>query len=427
MELATRLGKRLGSKRLAEIVLVDYRMTHLWKPLLHEVAAGTLLTHEDEVHYLVQAFHHHFKLRLGKMDLLNRKEHNIDLAPSVDRHGREFARRRTLHYDTLVIATGSQCNDFGISGVAEHCHFLDHHDQALAFNENLLRNYYLAQTGGESLRPGQLHVAIAGAGATGVELAAELHNATRQLVEYGLDRIQAERDVKITLIEAADRLLPALPERLSVQAENQLQALGIKLLKNCRITGADAEGYTIGEGENARTVSAELKVWAAGIKAPDFLKDLDGLESNRINQLVVKETLQTTRDPDVFAIGDSAQFTMPGAERPVPPRAMVAYQQASLLADNLCRRVRGEPLQPYRYVDYGSLINLSRYATVGNLMGNFMHKFNPNIFVEGLLAKLFYLSLYKRHQISLQGLPRVAMRTVSDLLTRKGKPLVKLH
>ena len=112
-------------------------------------------------------------------------------------------------------------------------------------------------------------------------------------------------------------------------------------------------------------------MWAAGIKAPDFLKDLDGLESNRINQLVVTHTLQTTRDPDIFAFGDCAAAPWPGENgcrfRRVPsPRT----SRPSHLARMLPRRLRGEPLKPFIYRDFGSLISLGKFSTVGSLMGS---------------------------------------------------------
>ena len=177
----------------------------MWKPLLHEVAVGTLDSHKDDVIYLGHAKGHHFNFQQGRMDGLDRSKREIMLAP-VEFEGHEIIPRRTLGYDTLVIAIGGICNDFGTLGVKEHCQFLDTHEQAEHVQRLLLNACLRAHLQQAPLAEGQLNVAIVGAGATGVELAAELHKAARQLVNYGLDRIDPERDVKISLIEAGPRI-----------------------------------------------------------------------------------------------------------------------------------------------------------------------------------------------------------------------------
>ena len=422
LELATRLGDTLGKRRQAAITLVDCSMTHLWKPLLHEVAAGALNSYEDELSYMAQAHWHHFRFRPGRMDRLDREQRQISLAPSTDERGKEYIPRRSFHYDTLVIAVGSITNDFTIPGVREHCMFLDTRVEADQFHQSLIRNYFTAQTQQGPLREGQLRIAIAGAGATGVELSAELHEATRQIVEYGLDRINPE-DVKITLIEASDRILSALPERLSRLTAEALGKIRVEVLTGHRIVQATAEGFQTARG---LFIPAEIKVWAAGIKAPDFLQDIDGLETNALNQLVVLPTLQTTRDENIFAFGDCAACPLPGGGT-VPPRAQSAHQQASMLIKSMRCRLGRKPLPAYRYVDYGSLINMSRYSTVGNLMGNLTGRISGNFMIEGVFARLVYLSLYKLHQLALHGVVRVIVSTLANLLTHRVKPRMKLH
>ena len=422
VELATQLGDKLGKRGPAAVTLVDCSMTHLWKPLLHEVAAGSLNSYEDELSYMAQAHWHHFKFRLGRMDHLDRKKREISLAPSKNEHGVEYIPRRTFAYDTLIIAVGSITNNFNIPGVREHCMFLDTRQEADYFHHALLRNYFAAQTRQRSLREGQLHIAIAGAGATGVELSAELHEAIRQLVEYGLERVNPE-DVKIILIEAADRILSALSERLSRLTEEALRRIHVEILTGQRIVKATADGFHTARG---LFVPAEIKVWATGIKAPDFLQDLDGLETNPINQLVVTPMLQTTRDENIFAFGDCAACPLPGGGT-VPPRAQSAHQQAMLLVKTMKHRLSNKALPAYRYVDYGSLINMSRYSTVGNLMGNLTGRISGNFMIEGVFARLVYLSLYKMHQLALHGVVRVIFSTLANLLTHRVKPRMKLH
>jgi NADH:ubiquinone reductase (H+-translocating) len=131
---------------------------------------------------------------------------------------------------------------------------------------------------------------------------------------------------------------------------------------------------------DGRIINAELVVWAAGVKAPAFLENLDGLETNAINQLVVRQTLQTTRDDDIFAIGDCAACPWRERNAIVPPRAQAAHQQSTHLAKQLPRKLAGQQLAPWHYRDFSSLVSLGEYSTVGSLMGKLVGR---NLFVEG--------------------------------------------
>ena len=417
LELATRLGKSLGKRKQAEITLVDANLTHIWKPLLHEVAAGSLNSSEDELNYVAQAKWNHFNFQMGRMSGLDRESKLIQLAATLDDEGRELLPARTIGYDTLVIAVGSNTNDFGTLGAAQHCLFLDSRKQAERFHQQLLNHYLRAHAG--DVASEQISVAIVGAGATGVELAAELHNAAHELAAYGLDKIQP-KDMHITIIEAGPRVLPALPERISEPVHKTLEKLGVTVLTNAAVSEVTEDGLKTASGE---VIQASLKVWAAGIRAPGFLKDIDGLETNRINQLVVRPTLQTTLDDNIFAFGDCAACPQPGTDRNVPPRAQAAHQQASLLAKSLKARLENKALPTYEYKDYGSLVSLSRFSAVGNLMGNLM----GSVKLEGWLARMFYVSLYRMHQMALYGFFRTAMMMLGSKIGRGTEPRLKLH
>jgi NADH dehydrogenase len=417
LELATRLGRSLGKRGKARITLIDANLTHIWKPLLHEVAAGSLNSSADELNYVAQAKWNHFDFQMGRMSGLDRERKCVLLAASYDEQGAEVVPARTLNYDTLVIAVGSTTNDFGTQGAAEHCIFLDTRAQAERFHRDLLSHYMRAHA--SEGRHSTINMAIVGAGATGVELAAELHHAARELAAYGLDGIKPE-DVHITLIEAGPRVLPALPERISQPVHQTLKDLGVSVLTNAPVSEVTADGLRTKDGN---FVPASLKVWAAGIKAPGFLHEIDGLETNRINQLVVLPTLQTTRDEHIFAFGDCAACPQPDSDRNVPPRAQAAHQQASLLAKSIARQLEGKELAAYRYRDYGSLISLSTFSAVGNLMGNL----TGNVMLEGWLARMFYVSLYRMHQIALYGVARTTLMMVGDKLSTSTVPRLKLH
>lgn len=420
LELATALGDKLGKRKRADITLIDTSRTHVWKPLLHEVAAGTLDSHEDELEYMAQARWHHFRFRLGRMIALDREQRVVTLAATHNDEGQEVVPERRFRYDTLVLAVGSTSNDFGITGVKENCMFLDTTSQAERFQRRLLDAMLRAHTQGSPIREGQLDVAIVGAGATGVELAAQLHHVTRQLSTFGLDTIDPERHIKLHVIEASPRILPALPPRLSTAATADLARLGVVVHTNERVVEVSKEGIRTASGH---FIPAAFKVWAAGIKAPDFLKDIAGLETNRINQLVVRPTLQTTRDEHIYAIGDCAACTIDEQGNTVPPRAQAAHQMASQVKRAILRQLKGKPLPNYHYRDYGSLVTLGKYSTVGNLMGNL----TGSLMITGFIARVVYLSLYKMHQVALHGWVRTALLTLAHFLRRSVNPQIKLH
>lgn len=412
LELATYLGQKVGKSGKAEITLLDASSTHIWKPLLHEVSAGTLDSAE-EIEYLAQAHRNHFKFRLGKMEGLNRQAKEIYVSATLNDAGEELIPARTFAYDTLVLAVGSVSNTFNITGVDEHCLFLDTTAQAFKFQKQLVESYI--QTHAQKDNAKQLSIAIVGAGATGVELSAELHEVTKLLAVYGLEE---SSEVKITIIEAADRLLPALPADLAIATAQQLIKLDIDLKLGRRVVEVSEEAILTHDGE---IIEAQMKVWAAGIKAPDWLQNLDGLHTNNINQLIVDSTLKTNDDA-IFAMGDCAACQWQGHDENVPPRAQAAHQQAKTLGQSLINRLNGGALIEYTYHDYGSLVSLGNYTTVGNLMGSL-----GSVSVAGFIAKIVYLSLYKTHQIAIHGYFRTAMLTLSNLFRRATHARIKMH
>ena len=425
LELATRLGDTLGRRGRAEITLIDRNRTHVWKPKLHEIAAGSMDMSAHEVSYLAQAHWHHFRYRVGAMVGLDRARREVLVAPYVDDEGQQVTAQRVFGYDTLVVSIGSLSNDFGTPGVAEHAMKLETAADAQRFRTRVINACIRAHAQATPLRPEQLKVAIIGAGATGVELAAELHRTTREMVAFGLDRVDADKDIRVSVIEAAPRVLPALPQRLSQATESLLTKLGVEVHTDAKVAEVLPSGVKLADG---RLLPAELVVWAAGVKAPDFLKNIAGLETNRTNQLVVKPTLQTSRDDDIFAIGDCAACAWPQADHGkggmVPPRAQAAHQQASHMVKQIGLRLAGKPLRPYRYRDFGLLISLGEFSTVGNMMGGLI---GGSLMVEGLFARTMYLSLYKMHELALHGFAKVALDTLARLIVRRTEPHVKLH
>src|SRR6266516_3209580 len=290
----------------------DRSRAHLWKPLLHEVAAGSMDVGHHALDYLAQAHWHHFRYRYGEMIGLDRTRREVHLAATYDDEGNQITEPRSFGYDTLVICVGSISNNFNTPGVKQHAIALDTPEQAVRFHKRLVNACIRAHAQTAPVRPGQLHVTIIGAGATGTELAAELHRTTREVVAYGLDRIDPAKDLHITLIEAADRILPALPLRISEATARLLADLGVDVRPKAKVSRVRSDGVELAGGD---FIPSELVVWAAGVKGPDVLGALDGLEVSRANQLVVTPTLQTTRDPRIFAIGDCAYLLPRGRDQ----------------------------------------------------------------------------------------------------------------
>ena len=420
LELATRLGARFGRDAF-DIILVEKNRTHIWKPLLHEVAAGSLDANLDEVGYRSHGHAWGYRFFYGVMEGVDRESRHVLIAPIKDADGREIMGRHRIRYDYLVMAVGSVSNDFGTKGVAQHCIFLDSRLQADRFRTNLLNHCLRVSrsVSGDPASDAVVRVDIVGGGATGVELAAELYNSAAELRHYGLEVFDESR-LKVTLIEAGPRILPALPEDLAKAAHQELEALGVRVLTGEQVVEATADGMITKSGE---FIKADLRVWAAGVKGPDMLGTL-GLETARGNQLVVKPTLQASRDERIFAIGDCAWFLPQGETRPVPPRAQAAHQMAAIAYRNIVAKIAGKKLKDFVYRDHGSLVSLSHFSTVGSLMGNLI---GGRMAIEGRLARFVYVSLYRMHLIAihgwLKGLALIAVGHVNHII----RPRLKLH
>ena len=416
LELVTQLGDQLARSGRASVTLVDRNRTHLWKPLLHEVAAGSMDIHQHQLDYLAQGRWHRFTFALGGLAGVDREKREVLVDRVLDLDGAEILPARRIPYDLLVLALGSESNDFGTPGVRDHAFMLDDAWQANLFHRKLVNTCFRANYADDGAT---IDIAIVGAGATGVELAAELHNTTRVLATYGLEHFDPEKQIRISIVEAGPRILPGLPDYVADATLKVLEDLGVKVLTGQKVVEVTATAVKTAAG---REIPGSFIVWAAGIRCADVLTRL-GLETDRINRVVVKPTLETAGDPAIFAIGDCA--ACPWLEgKMVPPRAQAAHQQSSHLVKTIKRRLSGQPARDFHYRDFGSLISLGHYETVGQLMG-FVG--GGRMRVEGFLAKLFYVSLYRLHIWALYGFWRMALDTLARLIKSQTEPKVKLH
>jgi ndh protein len=432
LELATHLGNKLGRKKRANVTLIDRNQTHLWKPLLHELATGALDDGVEALSYRAHAHNHYFNFEQGSMVGLNRQHKYVELAPVYGDDGDMIVVSRRIPYDYLVIAIGSKSNDFNTKGVEENCIFLDSPAQAMRFQQKMLalflkfrENQALDDIGEteskqELVQDGHIHIAIVGAGATGVELSAELYNAAEHLSSYGYGQIDSSR-LNVTLVEAGSRILPALPERISNDATEELRKLGVDVKTNTMIVEANKNQLVTKDGQR---IPADLIVWSAGIRTSGITKRFDGLEINRINQLVVKKTLQTTNDDTIFAMGDCC-FFMQEDGKPVPPKAQAAHQMASRCAKNIIALFDNKPLKDFKYNDKGSLVSLSEFTAFGALGGKITG--GSSMTIEGKIAQWMYVSLYRMHQAALHGCFKTGLIIVVGHLNRYLRPSLKLH
>ncbi len=390
---------------------------HIWKPLLHEVATGSLDTEIDGVVYRAHGKRHGYQFQLGTVQSVDREAKTISLAAIDDEDGKTIVEERVVAYDVLVMAIGSISNDFGTPGVQEYCSLLDSKEQAQRFQKKLM-NMLLKKGSADGSQDHSIKLAIVGAGATGVELSAELNHVIDVVSVYN-NKSETRTQLSVDLIEAGPRILPALPERICDSATRELEKLGVAVRVNTKITAATEAGFL---DDNGELIAADLMVWAAGVRAQSWLSEV-GLKTNRINQIECHSTLKSVSDETIYAIGDCCAVTMPDG-KPVPPRAQSAHQMASLVAKNILRERAGKSLLDFKYTDYGSLVNLSRFSTVGSLMGNLM---KGSMFIEGKIARLMYLSLYRMHQLAIHGYFKGPFIILLSRLSKIIRPKIKLH
>ncbi|WP_022981398.1 NAD(P)/FAD-dependent oxidoreductase [Ideonella sp. B508-1] len=412
LELAASLGRSLGRHSGQEkVLLIDRASFHIWKPTLHEVAAGTLDAHQEGLSYTTLARRNHFSFTLGELGGLDVQKRQITLAPVLDIQGQALVPERHISYRWLVLAIGSGSNFFGTPG-AEHAYVLEQTLDAERFHQRLLTAFVRTAFSEDKL----LSLAIVGAGATGVELSAELIEAHQELTE-GLSKEQRFR-LDITIVEAAPRILAGLPEKISQQAQVALQRKQVKVLTGTRVQAIEADALVTDKGR----IPADLIVWAAGIKAADSNERL-GLTTNRSHQFVVDAQLRTSAE-GIYAMGDCAACEWESG-RLVPARAQAAHQQASYLKQVLLGLLKERPLSaPFQYRDFGSLVSLGENKGVGNLMGGLSGR---NFFVEGLIAKWMYMSLHLNHHRAIIGTIDTMVLALVRLLQRRVSGRLKLH
>jgi NADH dehydrogenase len=416
LELVVKLGRKYRRNRDVEVILVDKNPTHIWKPLLHEVATGSMNSYHDEASYRLIAKKHGFRFILGEVTDVDLHNKSIGLAPVMDGSGSEMMPERLIDYSTLCVAVGSHSNDFGIPGVREFSKQLDSREQAESFHQQFTTALHRVNSAEKSTS--RLSVAIVGGGATGVELAADMHNVVQRLREYGFEHFSRD-SLNVVIVEAAPMLLPRLPERIGPSVQRELERIGVRVLVNTRVAMVTEDAVITSEGES---IPADISVWAAGVKAPAWL-GAAGFPVDRLGRIEVEPDLSVRGHKDVFAIGDCCSVTDADGKE-IPPRAQAAHQMASITARNVIASRKRRARKPFVYRDFGSLVSLSNFSTIGNLMGNLVR---GTVFIEGWIARLFYLSLYRMHQSAIHGPFSTMLIMLGDRIYKATRASVKLH
>ena len=346
------------------ITLVDRTNHHLFQPLLYQVATAGLSAPDIAAplrHILRKQAN--ATVRLDEVRAIDTEARFVDLAQGQ------------LHYDYLLVATGSTHAYFGRDDWAEFAPGLKTLDDALSIRARVLSAFEAAEREDDpSLRAAWLNFVVIGGGPTGVELAGTLAEIARHTLPREFRRADV-RDARIHLVEAGPRVLAAMPEDLSEKTRQQLQRLGVQVHTGHAVTAIDAEGITLaGERLASRTV-----LWAAGVAASPLGKQL-GLATDRAGRVPVSADLSLPAHPEVFVVGDLASVTQDG--KPVPGVAPAAKQMGAHAAAVIRDRLRGVAGKPFRYRDYGNLATIGRMAAVVHF---------GRLKLSGLLAWWFWL------------------------------------
>lgn len=422
LELAVGLAKKAGKMNIS-VILIDCEKTHVWKPHLHQIAAGSMYAQTEQLDYLHLANKFKFKFILGRFVSCDSEKQTIKLEEKLNEKGEVIIPEREISYDRLVMAIGSTSNDFGTKGVKEHSFSLDNLPTAEKFHNTMLEKA-IQKEHQESDTP--LTITIVGGGATGVELAAELTDTIKSLSQFGLDKLK-KNSFQLNVINAADVLLPGLSPKISQGAKEILEDLKVNVLNSAKVIEITKNSTIIDKNNERIEIYSDLIVWAAGVKSSDALKNIPNLELTSNNQIKVTETLQAIGNKNIFVIGDCASIPWIGGPKEglnVPPRAQAAHQMSDYLVKYMGEILVGEKVPPFIYKDYGSLISLGGEDTVGTLMGFMQGK---SLFIEGKIAKAMYINLYQHHQIKINGLVPAVGMLVGKTIHERFKPKVKLY
>ena len=335
-----------------DVILVDRNNYHLFQPLLYQVATAGL--EPEEIAKPVRA--------------ILRRQKNLEFR-LLDVTGIDFAARRVLTsgrpiaYDYLIVAVGARTSYFGLADVERHGFSLKDIPDAVRLRNQVLECFERAMLEPDpEQRRALLTFVVVGGGPTGVEMAGALSELVRLVLVKDYPRLNL-KDVRILLLEAGDRLLAAMPPRLSEAAARTLWRKHVEVRHGATVAGYDGTTARLKSGE---IIPAHTLIWAAGVQVADLVGRL-GLPTGRLGRAHVEPTLQLAAHPEVFLVGDAAYLE--ANQIPLPMMAPPAMQMGQTAATNIRRLLAGKPAIPFRYRDPGTLATIGRNAAVARIHG----------------------------------------------------------
>ena len=354
--------------RPVRVTLLDRRNHHLFQPLLYQVATAAL--NPSDIATPLRAI----LRRAANVTVLLAEVESVDLA----------ARRLVLdgdpmEYDALVLAAGAGHSYFGHDDWEPLAPSLKTLEDALEIRRRVLVAYEEAEREQDRAEQRALLTSVViGGGPTGVELAGALAEISRETIARDFRLIDPTK-ARIVLLEGGPRVLAAFPDPLPARAAAALTRIGVEVRTGATVTRVTPDAVWIG-GEQIR---ARTVLWAAGVSAAPLTRTL-GVPLDRAGRVLVERDLSIPGHPEAFAIGDLCAFTDDDGH-PLPGLAPVALQQGRAAARNVLHRLAGEPTEPFRYHDRGSMATIGRAAAVA-VVGRFR--------LSGLVAWLAWLFVH---------------------------------
>jgi NADH dehydrogenase len=358
---------RILTNQPVDVTLVDLTNHHLFQPLLYQVA--TAMLSPADIAQPIRAI-----LRDAKnISVVMGRVEKIDTAAKiVYTHGSQYP----YHY--LILAAGARHSYFGNDHWEAFAPGLKNLSDALELRRRILNSFEIAETTTDpEIQRAAMTFVVIGAGPTGVEMAGSISELAKRTIVHDFRNIQTQH-ARIVLLDAAPKVLPTFDESLCASALKQLEKLDIEVKVGTKVLGVTSEGVQLeGEFIRARTV-----VWAAGNAASPLAKQLG--ETDRQGRIIVNEDLSIPAHPEIFAIGDVANFSHQGG-KPLPGIAPFAMQTGEHAARNIIARALGSPTKPFKYWDKGSMATIGRNKAIADL---------KVIKLSGFLAWLSWLLIH---------------------------------
>ncbi|MBC7642072.1 MAG: NAD(P)/FAD-dependent oxidoreductase [Flavobacterium sp.] len=376
------IAKQLRNKQV-QVVLLDKHNYHTFQPLLYQVATGGL--EAGSIAYPIRKVIQEYKdffFRLTSVIEIDTKNQKV------------IAEIGELKYDYLVIATGSKTNYFGSKEIERNSMAMKSIPQSLNIRSLILENFEQAVlTTDLADKNSLINFVLVGGGPTGVELAGALAEMKKAILQKDYPDLDIDK-MQINLIQSGDRILNTMSEKSSIDAQEFLEKLGVKIWKNVRVTNYD--GRTITTNTNL-TFDTATVIWTAGVQGATIA----GLNANslieKVDRIRVNEFSQILGYNNLFAIGDIASMETKKWPQGHPMVAQPALQQGKLLGENIISMINNLKPKPFEYRDLGSMATIGRNKAVVDL---------PNYHFSGVFAWFVWMFV---HLFSLIGFKNKAV------------------